>query len=751
MKTILIDTTPMVSFATIDNLWILLAAALVFFMQAGFKVLETGLVRQEHRPGIGVKNLLDWVAGSLAFFLLGFGLMFGTSASGIIGTDLFAGIDFNDGYTYVFFIFQLAFAGTALTIVSGAMSGRTALMPYFVASIFTAVLVYPIFGHWAWGNLLVTSNEPWLASLGFMDFAGSTVVHSVGAWVGLVGIYMVGPRLGRFSAKGKIQPVKASDYSYSILGVMILWLGWWGFNGGSTLAFNEDVVKIILNTNLAAAAACFSAYLHAKLIQRDKDVIEKIIGGSLTGLVAITACCNVVSPVWSIVIGILSGLIHNYSYILIGEKLKLDDPVGAIPVHGFGGVFGTLCVAFFGDADLLVHGRWEQLGVQAFGILVCLSFTIGTSYLVFSIIKSVFGLRLSPESEMQGSVFSNTLRAQDLEDLPESVVSQVSVRISDRAYNLFSVQEYLSLPRETRLKLIKSGGVQYLDDNGQVVPPIKAVRYLSGILESQRDEITSEREILEGLSAKEQSDLIGGMQDVLLGEEHSIVSIFPDSFVMLRPKEKVSSDFYWHGKEKGYKIAVVCSCMDRDIPSAFLSALTISLLNEIIGLKNILPPEKILEYLDQKLILALQKSSKSLSSSRGVDIGVFVINTNVNKAYYASAGSRINLFVKSKEETLDQFFGHSIALGTHLDKQRKFERFTVPFERGDSFYIYSKGFGNQLNESGKRYSGRQLRKTIGDFPNTSMINQKNLLTREFETWKSKESQTEDVLIMGIKP
>lgn len=750
MNFILSDAMSASNFATLDNLWILLAAALVFFMQAGFKVLETGLVKHEHRSGIGVKNLMDWVAGSLAFFLIGFGFMFGSSSSGLIGTDHFFGFGYEDGFTFTFFIFQLAFAGTALTIVSGAMSGRTALLPYFTASFFTAIVVYPVFGHWAWGNLLIASNEPWLASLGFMDFAGSTVVHSVGAWVGLIGIYMVGPRLGRFTAKGKIQPIKASDYSYSILGVMILWLGWWGFNGGSTLAFNEDVVKIILNTNMAAAAACLSAYIHVKLFQKNQDAIEKIIGGALTGLVAITACCNVVTPLTSIIIGLMAGVIHNYSYAFISEKLKLDDPVGAIPVHGFGGIFGTLAVALFGESELLVHSRWTQLGVQFFGILVCLVFTTSIAFIVFKLVKYFFGLRLSPTEEMEGSVFSNNDMAVALEDLPESTVSQVSVRISDRSYNLFSVREYLNLPRETRMKLIKAQGVQYLDDNGQAVPPLDAVRYLAGVLEGQRDEVVSEREIIEGLTTAEQSDIIGNMQDVLLGEEHNIVSIFPDSFVFFRHKNKVSGDFYWHGKEKGYKLAVVSSCTDKDIPSAFLAALTISLLNEIVGLKNILPPEKILEYLDQKLILALQQSNKKINDSKGIELGVFIVNTHVGKAYYSSAGSSIKLFVNKTDGHIEEYHGLDIPLGKPSNKPKPFERETISYQRGDAFYLYTDGFGNQLNQAGKRYTGSKLRSKFKENAEKSMIQQKILLTSEFETWKGKEDQTEDVLIMGIK-
>lgn len=741
-------TTPL--FSTANNLWILIAAALVFFMQAGFKVLETGLVKSEHRTGIGVKNLMDWVAGSLAFFLIGFGLMFGTSAGGVIGTDHFFGFNFNDDFDYIFFIFQLAFAGTALTIVSGAMSGRTALVPYFVASIFTAIVVYPVFGHWVWGNILIPENSAWLADLGFMDFAGSTVVHSVGAWVGLVGIWIVGPRLGRFSAKGDIQPVKASDYSYSILGLMILWLGWWGFNGGSTLSFDGSVARIILNTNLAAAGACFSAYLHVKMFQKNKDVIEKIIGGTLTGLVAITACCNVVSPVSSVIIGLLAGLVHNYAYILIGEKWKLDDPVGAIPVHGFGGVFGTLCVALFGDADLLVHGRWIQLAVQVFGVLLCMTFTLGTAYVIFTVVKYLFGLRLSPKEEMEGAVFGEE-QVVDLERMAEQNVSQVSVRISDRAYNLFSVQDYLNLPRETRMNLVKADGVQYLDDFGNTVPPLTAVRYLSGVLEGQRNEALSEREIVESTITQSQSDLIGSFQDVLLGEEYNIVSVFPDSFVMHRQKKSVSADFFWHAKEKGYKIAVVSSCLEEDIPNAFLSALTISLLNEIVGMKKILPPEKILGYLDQKLILALQQTNKTLKHVKGVEIAILVMNTQNNTAYYSSSGSRIKLYFKERLNGIQEFKGLDVPLGKVTTKLKKFERTKITWKQKDAFYLCTDGFANQLNANGKRYTHTSLKNMLSKYADKSMLEQKLLIGNSFDNWKGAEEQVEDVLVMGIKP
>ncbi|MBV6644084.1 MAG: SpoIIE family protein phosphatase [Cyclobacteriaceae bacterium] len=738
-------------FGNINHLWIIISAALVFFMQAGFKVLETGLVKKEHRAGIGIKNLLDWVAGSLAFFLLGFGLMFGDSAGGVIGTDLFVGRSFDDPYFYVFFIFQLAFAGTALTIVSGAMSGRTALLPYFIASIFTAIIVYPVFGHWAWGNLLITENKSWLADLGFMDFAGSTVVHSVGAWVGLVGIWMVGPRLGRYTAKGVIQPVQASDYAYSILGLMILWLGWWGFNGGSTLAFNGEVVVVILNTNLAAAAACFSAYIHVKVFQSGEDIIEKIIGGALTGLVAITACCNVVTPLSSIVIGLLAGIVHNLSYVLISKKWKLDDPVGAIPVHGFGGVLGTLCVAVFGQEELLVHGRWLQLVIQLFGIAVCLIFTTGISFLVFTTVKHFFGLRLSPKQELEGSIFAAAEPVMQLDDFPEQTVSQVSVRTGDRAYNLFKVNEYLGLPRETRVDLVKNQRVEYLDDFGNVVPTLKAVRYLAGVLEGQRDQAVTEKDLVELSIYNDKMDVIGNMQDVLLGEQYSIVSIFPDSFIMLQSKDQISTDFYWHGSEKGYQIAVAASSCDQGVSNAFISALTISQLNEIVGLKKIVPPEKILAALSLKLQLAMQQTRSNTTDKRGLQIGVFVADTANKKAYYAGSGNGIKMYHKKQGSDLVEYKGLDLPLGGFDKGEKRLERITISYSAGDAFFMCSEGFANQLNKAGKRYSTTKLRNLLAQNASMSMLKQKLFLVEELDEWKGKEDLVSDILIVGIKP
>jgi len=312
-------------------------------------------------------------------------------------------------FSLAFFMFQMAFGGTALTIVSGAMSGRTGFIPYLVSCILLGAIIYPVFGHWAWGNLYDADSLGWLAKLGFIDFAGSTVVHSIGAWVGLVGIYLTGPRIGRFDANGKVNEIKANSYPLSILGVFILWFGWWGFNGGSVLAFNEQVITVIFNTNLAASAAALSAFLHCNFIQKKDDIKEKILGGTLTGLVAITASANIVTPMGALAIGFIAGVIHNLAYDFLLYDLKLDDPVGAIPVHGAGGIFGTLAVAIFGQESMLAHDRISQLGIQVIGVSVAFLWTTSIAFLVFYVIKKTVGLRVSPSIELSGLQLSEEL------------------------------------------------------------------------------------------------------------------------------------------------------------------------------------------------------------------------------------------------------------------------------------------------------------------------------------------------------
>jgi Amt family ammonium transporter len=384
-----------------DYVWTLVAAALVFFMQAGFAMVEAGFTRAKNAINIMMKNLMDFSMGSLAFWAIGFGIMFGASKTGWFGTSGFFLSDFTpdgDPWVLAFWMFQVVFAATAATIVSGAMAERTKFSGYLIYSVILSALIYPIFGSWAWGSLF--NGSGWLEGLGFIDFAGSTVVHSVGGWAALAGAIVLGPRLGKYSKDGKIKPILGHNMPLAALGVFILWLGWFGFNPGSTTAANKDIAMIFVNTNLAAAAGAVLAML-TSWIKFGKPEVGMSLNGALAGLVAITSPCATVSPLSAVVIGAVAGVIVVLS-VLFFDKIRIDDPVGAISVHGVNGAWGTLAAGIFnmGGTSLKI------IGVQALGIAACFLWVFPAAYLMFKLIDKTIGLRVSAEEEMEGLDFT---------------------------------------------------------------------------------------------------------------------------------------------------------------------------------------------------------------------------------------------------------------------------------------------------------------------------------------------------------
>ena len=380
-----------------DYMWTLIAAALVFFMQAGFAMVEAGFTRAKNAINILMKNVMDFSVGSLAYWAIGFGLMFGASSTGWFGTTGFFLSDFTwggDPWVLVFWMFQVVFAATAATIVSGAMAERTKFSSYLIYSAIVSAVIYPIFGSWAWGGLF--NGGGWLEKLGFIDFAGSTVVHSQGGWIALAGAIVLGPRLGKYGKDGKVRPILGHNMPLAALGVFILWLGWFGFNPGSTTAANKEISWIFVNTNLAAAAGCVVAMI-VSWIKFGKADISMTLNGALAGLVAITAPCYNVTPTSAVIIGAIAGVLVVFS-VLFFDKIKIDDPVGAISVHGVCGAWGTLAAGLFD-----VNGfSMSVVGVQLIGIVACFVWAFGLGLIMFKIISATVGLRVSPEVEAAG-------------------------------------------------------------------------------------------------------------------------------------------------------------------------------------------------------------------------------------------------------------------------------------------------------------------------------------------------------------
>ena len=388
--------------------WILLGAALVFFMQAGFAMVETGFTRAKNAGNIIMKNLMDFCLGTPIFWILGFGIMFGAASPFFGGFDFFTDGVVGEGYDWATLIFQTVFCATAATIVSGAMAERTKFSAYCVYSAVISAIIYPVSGHWIWGG-------GWLSELGFHDFAGSTAVHMVGGVAAFVGASILGPRIGKYTKDGKARAIPGHSLTLGALGVFILWFCWFGFNGASTVALAdgaaETAARVFVTTNLAAAMATVTVMFITWARYKKPDV-SMTLNGSLAGLVAITAGCDTVTPAGAAIIGIIAGLVVVFGIEFVDQKLKVDDPVGAVGVHGLCGATGTIMIGLFGyyeygtnnvaPVGLFYGGGAHALLVQLLGMVCVIAWVAVTMTIVFQIIKHTMGLRVSREEEVMG-------------------------------------------------------------------------------------------------------------------------------------------------------------------------------------------------------------------------------------------------------------------------------------------------------------------------------------------------------------
>ncbi|MBN1789153.1 MAG: ammonium transporter [Bacteroidales bacterium] len=388
---------------SLNTVWVLIAAALVFFMQAGFALVEAGFTRSKNTTNILFKNLMDFVIGTIAFWLVGFGIMFG-SKNGFWG-----GLDFFSQNTYrsdmpdlAFLIFQTVFAATAATIVSGAMAERTKFNAYLMYSAIITLVIYPISGHWAWGG-------GWLSQMAipFHDFAGSSVVHMVGGMIALIGATVLGPRIGKYDKNGKARAIPGHSITMATLGVFVLWIGWFGFNPGSQLAASgttnaRAISLIFVTTNIAAAGGAFATMLFVWLKYK-KPTLSMTLNGALAGLVAVTAGCDAVSPGGAFIIGVLAGILVVLSVEFFDKIAKIDDPVGAISVHGICGAFGTLMVGFFSTSQGIFYGYGAGLlKSQAVGVLSIAAWALAAATVLFLALKYLNGLRVTERIEEEG-------------------------------------------------------------------------------------------------------------------------------------------------------------------------------------------------------------------------------------------------------------------------------------------------------------------------------------------------------------
>lgn len=395
----------------LDTVWVLIAGMLVMLMQAGFAMVETGFTRAKNACNIMMKNLMDFSIGSIIYWAVGFGIMFGAGnlffgTSGFFLNDTggtFASLDWSTVPLTCKYFFQMVFCATAATIVSGAMAERTKFQAYLIFSVVISALIYPVVGHLIWGG-------GWLAELGMWDFAGSTVVHSTGAWVALTGAIVLGPRLGKYNPDGTSNAIMGHNLPLATLGVFLLWFGWYGFNPGSTMGAVTDIAHIAMTTTLSAAAGAIAAMFTAWKMFKKPD-ISMTLNGALAGLVGITAPCAFVSAGSAVIIGLVAGILVVISVVTLDKVFHVDDPVGAISVHGTCGAWGTLAVGLFAqDAfapgttgnGLFFGGGIKLLTAQAIGVATIMAWCFVTGFALFSILKATIGLRVTKEEELRG-------------------------------------------------------------------------------------------------------------------------------------------------------------------------------------------------------------------------------------------------------------------------------------------------------------------------------------------------------------
>jgi Amt family ammonium transporter len=424
----------------LNALWITVSAALVFLMQAGFLCLESGLTRTKNNINVAMKNLTDFSISTVLFWLFGFGLMFGATMGGWFGSSLFV-LDFDsiDVNTFLFFLFQVMFCGASVTIISGAIAERTHFSSYVIMSAVVSGFVYPIFGHWAWAGLNTGALTGWLGRIGFVDFAGSTVVHSVGGWAALAILLILGPRAGRFPENQRPRKFSGANIPIAALGVILLWMGWFGFNGGSSLVYNESVIRIISNTVIAGSTGLV-AMVTVGWGLRGRPEVDLVLNGTLAGLVAVTANAHAVTTLEAAIIGVIGGIVALFVDMLL-EALRIDDAVGAVPVHLGAGIWGTLAVGLFGDLTILGTEltRIGQIGAQLAGIVTAGVWTFIIIFVIFWLLDKIIPLRIDEEGERLGLNVTEHGATNELYDLfitmdMQSKTGDLSARVPDNPF-----------------------------------------------------------------------------------------------------------------------------------------------------------------------------------------------------------------------------------------------------------------------------------------------------------------------------
>jgi len=657
-----------------DILWVLISVCLVFLMQAGFLCLETGLTRSKNNINVAIKNLADFGLSTVLFWLLGFGLMFGSSRNGWIGTSSFA-FEFSENTAWLvsFFLFQVMFCGTTMTILSGAVAERLRFGAYLIIASVVSGITYPIFGHWVWNGLAEGVSLGWLGALGFVDFAGSTVVHSLGGWAALAILLMIGPRVGRFPPAGPPQKIPKANIPLAALGVLLLFIGWLGFNGGSTLALNDQVPVIIGNTIVAGSMGLMAALLIGWIVRGRPDV-DLVMNGCLAGLVAITAGVHAMTAVSTAIIAVVGALIMLLCEELL-ERLQIDDAVSAIPVHLAAGIWGTLAVGLFGQPDLLGTGldRLTQTGIQFLGIIVCAAWAFGTTYICLRIAARFLPLRVTAEEEHIGLNISEHGASNELLDFFR--VMDAQAQTSDLS---------LRVPIEP-FTIVGQIGTRY----NRVMDKLEAAQEIS---------VRNERLKAENLRLGAELDINRQLQQMLLPSQDELRSIDGlDIAGFMEPADEVGGDYYDVLQHNGHVKIGIGDVTGHGLESGMLMLMTQTAVRTLLtsGERD---HARFLNILNRTIYDNVQRMEANKSLSLALldyhHSGHLRLSGQHEELIIVRQGGQVELI-----DTMDLGF----PIGLDDDITEFVHETLIKLESGDGVVLYTDGITEAENVAGEQY------------------------------------------------
>ncbi len=689
----------------VDTLWVINSAILVFIMQAGFMCVESGLSRHKNSINVALKNAADFGVSVVVFWLFGFGLMFGKSFNGFFGTDLFF-FATNIAEFQTYFVFQAMFVATAATIISGAVAERLKFVGYLVMTVFATGIIYPIVGHWAWSSSFLgeAMNEGWLAALGFVDFAGSTIVHSVGGWIALSGILILGPRIGKYSEanKGKFT---GSSFPLAVLGTLILWFGWFGFNGGSNGAMDEAVPLILINTFLAASFGLITSLIVSFAIFKKPDPFYVILG-PLAGLVSITAACNSVNSLVAILIGIIGTIIAIIVHELLNKK-EIDDVVGAVPVHLAAGAWGTLAVGIFSNLEILGTGltRMDQIKAQLIGISAIGFFSFVSSFVFFKVVNYFYPLRVSPIHE----------------ELGLNIAEHGAVSVE---HDLIAI-----LDKQSKSGDLKIRGPQDPFTAGGVI----GLYYnkLMSKLESSETEKNKWRERI-----SKEVNLAVKVQENFLPKRN--LNNFPVSGINI-PAREVSGDFYSFYPHNESIYFIIADVAGKGIHAGMVMAKA-STLFEIMS-KDKVDPDEMMFHMNNDLY-----QTKTAGMFVTCILGEYDLVSE--EIRWVNAGHQPAL-IRTQDGKYSEYTSSSTPLGVikHKDKSvYKLERTKLSSSR---FYIFTDGLSESLDKNGDEIGVEGSIRIIENNFNNDLKKQLKDVTSEVIKVAGEKNLSDDLTLVGL--